>query len=129
MGDRGNIVVDDGGKRVFLYSHWSGGDLPQVLSKALGRKQRWSDGQYLARIIFCEMLAGSSEGLEGETGFGISAEVGDNEYPYLVVDCGAGKVRIEDADSYKFKGKRREFSFADFVKAGAKGWEGLGGKA
>ena len=59
MGDRGNIIVKDGNSEVYLYTHWTGSDLPDVLRSALKRgKSRWNDGPYLARIIFCEIVKG-----------------------------------------------------------------------
>lgn len=75
MGDRGNIIVKDGESKVYLYTHWTGSELPEVLKSALRRgKSRWDDGQYLARIIFCEMVKGQEM---DETGFGISSTIGD----------------------------------------------------
>lgn len=93
MGDRANVFVvdpyapkvDGGNAGVYLYTHWSGSELPQILAKALDSKEgrgRWSDNSYLTRIIFDTMT-----GLEGgETGFGISASITDNSYPILVVN-------------------------------------------
>jgi hypothetical protein len=100
MGDRGNIIVKDGNSKVFLYSHWTGSDLPKVVKKALGRKERWDDGQYLARILFCEMVKGH----EGEaTGFGISSEIGDGGTDILV-DCDNQTVQEgEDEKPIAFK--------------------------
>lgn len=70
MGDRGNIIVKDGDSTVYLYTHWSGSDLPETVKSALQRgKDRWTDGQYLARILFCEMIGGDNS----TTGFGISS--------------------------------------------------------
>lgn len=93
MGDRANVFVvnewweDNNPKHVgvYLYTHWEGSVLPITLRKALQRgKPRWADMQYLTRIIFDTM----TEGKQGEeTGFGISAVIGDNSYPILVVDC------------------------------------------
>ena len=84
MGDRANVQVVDGESNVFLYTHWTGTDLPQTLQKALVRgKERWQDGQYLARIIFCEMVGELADGL---TGFGISSVVGDGDNRILTVD-------------------------------------------
>jgi hypothetical protein len=132
MGDRGNIVVEeDKGKRVCFYAHWSGSELPHLLGKALRRRQRWDDAPYLARIIFCMLIAGQE--VDGETGFGISTEPCDNEWPLLVVDVPGQQVLIEDDGrpdfTYcKFKGKRRQWSFEEFAEAfGAEGagWQKL----
>ena len=96
MGDRANVVVLDEGSdnAVFLYTHWSGTVLPSLLKRALDRKQRWDDGAYLTRIIFCEMVKGYES---DETGFGISAHICDNEHPLLVVDVGR-QVVVEMAE-------------------------------
>lgn len=82
MGDRSNIIIKSGNSKVYLYTHWGGSELKNVLKKALERgKNRWDDGQYLARIIFCEMI---KDDVMGETGFGISSERGDGGSDILV---------------------------------------------
>ncbi len=55
------------------YTHWHGTGLLDTVRAAIRRgKGRWSDAEYLARIIFCEMLKSDGDGvLDGETGFGI----------------------------------------------------------
>lgn len=87
MGDRGNIAVQFDGKktkRVWFYTHWSGSELDQTIAAALERgKSRWTDGSYLARIIFCELVKGNEM---DTTGFGISLNAGDNEHAFRVVD-------------------------------------------
>ena len=118
MGDRANIVVvnhrhgSEGQKPplVYLYTHWSGSELPEILRLALSRNLRWDDEQYLARIIFDQMTAGSQG---EETGFGISAALRDNSYPLLVVDCAKQTVGLamegKEPDCY------RSWSFQDYV--------------
>ena len=82
MGDRGNIIVKDGESKVFLYTHWSGSDLPDTIKAALKRgTDRWTDGQYLARILFCEMIGGD---IASTTGFGISSVIGDGGTDILI---------------------------------------------
>lgn len=104
MGDRANIEIKQHGHggsshSLFLYSHWSGTELPMILQKALARKLRWDDEIYLARIIFCEMVKGQES---DETGFGLSAYVGDGENRVLVVDCKMQTVRMV-GDRWTFK--------------------------
>lgn len=75
MGDRGNIIVKDGSSEVFLYTHWTGSDLPEVIRTSLARSEdRWDDGPYLTRVLFCDMIGGD---VRGTTGFGISSTYGD----------------------------------------------------
>lgn len=105
MGDRANIIVDSGRTgRVCLYTHWNGTELPNVLRAALKRgKGRWSDAQYLARIIFCEMVKDDVLGL---TGFGISQGLWDGRDKVITVYVTEQKIRIND---------RPPVSFEDFI--------------
>ena len=112
MGDRANIVVKDdfSDGEVFLYTHWRGYEYEDVLRTALAKHWRWTDPSYLARIIFAEMTKGS----EGdEAGFGISASMGDNSYPLLVVDCAKQEIRWETEET---RGVEKRQSFEDFIK-------------
>lgn len=88
MGERGNVCVKHSDGDVYLYTHWYGDVLAETVRRALARKQRWTDGSYLTRIIFCEMLreAGPETALDSETGFGISTHEQDNNYPVIYVD-------------------------------------------
>jgi hypothetical protein len=105
MGDRANIEVRDGDESVFLYTHWSGSEAPEILRRALDRgEERWSDSSYLARIIFCEMVKGHEMEL---TGFGISAteisatEISANKH--ITVDVPNKSVSIDDYAPIHFK--------------------------
>ena len=89
MGDRGNIIVKVRGEAdLYLYTHWRGYDLANILKSALKHKDRWSDASYLARIIFCEMVKGKEA---EETGFGISTFPPDTG-AQLIVDVDAMTV-------------------------------------
>jgi len=101
MGDRGNIIVEDGKSKVYLYTHWGGSELKEILMSALKRgKERWTDGQYLARIIFCEMVKGDEKGL---TGFGISSEIGGGGTD-IVVDV--ERQEVDGVSFSKFIGEK-----------------------
>lgn len=125
MGERGNIVVEDkDDKRVYFYTHWRGSEITEIARKALAREQRWKDAAYLGRIVFCSMLAQEDDFgnphdvlphdvLEGEIGFGISASLGDNDYPVLVISVGLQNVRYENGDRSTSWGHT---SFTDFIK-------------
>lgn len=88
MGDRANVYIRNNNDHgVYLYTHWGGSNLPETVRAALARSQgRWQDDPYLARIIFCEMLGDDTSDWRGTTGYGISAVIGDNEHPIIVVD-------------------------------------------
>ena len=84
MGDRANVEIKDSNGSIFLYTHWGGSELKNTVKHALRRRQRWNDGQYLARIIFCEMIG--KDNWDGETGFGISATIHNGEEKIIIVD-------------------------------------------
>lgn len=123
MGDRVNIAVQTDGKRVYFYGHWSGSEAPDKVRNALAKRARWTDPSYLARIVFCEFVKGHES---GEIGFGISSDVGDNEYPIIVVDADAQQVRFEDHDrAYICRGAvGKAFSFEEYLQV-ADGWEAI----
>lgn len=91
MGSRGQIAIDQTDGRIYLYTHWSGNKIKDILKNALIRgKDRWEDDEYLTRIIFCEMIEGS---VLDTTGFGIGlSEHGDIEYPIPIVNIELGTV-------------------------------------
>lgn len=95
MGDRGNIVVRSEHGDVWLYSHWGGTRLKDVLRDVLAKQERWDDASYLARMIFSAM---TNVGQSSTTGFGISTYMVDNEHGILVVDVSNQKVcRMEES--------------------------------
>jgi hypothetical protein len=90
MGDRAQVAIQPEG--AFLYTHWAGFELLDVIHTALSRKQRWSDPEYLARIVFCEMVKGRED---EETGYGIgTSEHRDLGYPLITIDTHLLEIRI-----------------------------------
>lgn len=123
MGDRGNIVVIDNEQKVFLYAHWKGCDLPDIAQRALNRgRGRWNDPAYLTRIIFCDMIGND---LKGESGYGISPFIQDNEYPLLVVNCDKQEVYAEAIGRFEIRGEGKSYSFEDFSKLQDASWRHL----
>jgi hypothetical protein len=107
MGERGQILIRENDKDapVYLYTHWGGDQLKPTLQKALARKQRWDDIEYLRRIVFDEMTADSHG---SETGHGIgTSEHGDLNYPLLI-------VQTDEQMVYEVGGKN--WSFEKFIK-------------
>lgn len=117
MGDRANIVMHSEEGRVYFYTHWSGTELPSILSTALSRgKERWDDPAYLGRIIFCQMIG---KGCNELTGFGISSFLTDNEYPLIIVDVEKQEIRFEGDIRKSWTCNKpcigKTFSFVDYV--------------
>lgn len=104
MGDRAQVIVKSDKNKVYLYSHWDGVGLIQIVQRAMSSergRRRWDDGPYLARIIFSEMIKND---IDGETGFGIWDD-----------DCG-GDFEIEvDVKNKKIEYNGLEESFAEFA--------------
>ena len=102
---------------IYMYTHWSGSFLPAIVRAALKRGQgRWGDSQYLARIVFCELV---QETVMEETGFGLSTQIGDNEHAIVRVDDNEQRVSFHDPGSErnpKDKGTA-SWSYAEFVAA------------
>ena len=105
MGDRKNVFVDTdlNGKGVYLYTHWGGRKLPEIVQTALKKKWRWSDPHYLSRIIFCEMV---KDDLMNETGFGISSELTDYNKDTIKVLTDIQEVHIG----------KKEWTFEEYVE-------------
>ena len=78
----------EGAPGVFLYSHWSGSELPYIAAYALNTpaaRGRSTDLPYLTRIM-ADALSMHSGGPGNEVGMGISLGICDNEHPILVFD-------------------------------------------
>jgi len=97
MGDRGQIKIVDSG--VFLYTHWRGNKLFDIVKKVILRGKRLDDVEYLTRIIFCEMV---KDEILDETGYGIGTSMhGDLDNPLVEIDVKNAKV-IYDGETYNF---------------------------
>ena len=97
MGDRANIVVLDGERApLYLYAHWGGSDLPEVVREALDSPEgrgRWADSAYLARILIQRLIEAFSPS-DRQRGIGVATAPPDNDHPYLVVDTTDKAVRV-----------------------------------
>ncbi len=118
MGDRSNIVVKQpDGSSVFLYGHWMGSDSIRIVHDILSLKERWADHSYLARMLFCKMVEGD---ISGATGYGISTDMQDNEYPLIVLNPSLQTAWLEE---YKWDGSKSfevitpVVTFQEFVHA------------
>jgi len=116
MGDRAEVRIKpsygDNGE-VYLYTHWGGYALPATVAAALDRGcGRWGDTSYLSRIIFSEMIRGD---VEGDTGYGISAQGMQDTHTQVFVDDDAQEVTIH----------RRTFSppYEDWIPGVAMSYE------
>ena len=87
MGTRGQIHIFE--TNVYLYQHWDSYDLPNIVKRAISKKERWCDTEYLTRIIFSEMIKDS---INETIGYGIGNQIhGDIEY--LITIFTGGKTQ------------------------------------
>jgi hypothetical protein len=107
MGDRANVVISDDHNDVWFYLHCGGHEVSRKVQRALQRRERWHDAPYLARIVFCHLIDGDTD---GTTGFGISSGMCDNEHLITVVDVSSQQVvlRTEGGDT------KRSWSFDEY---------------
>jgi len=109
MGDRGQVLILP--DKVYLYTHCTAYNLPKTVQEALNHNWRWTDSEYLARIIF-DTMVGNDQG--NETGFGIGSQLHTDVYRLVTVDCQNQTVKVEQVN-YEPK-IEYEGSFKDFVK-------------
>ena len=80
MGDRNNIKITYGtGDSIYLYGHWIGNQVREIVANAVEASNRVTDESYFARVLFCAMVA-ESDDLRGETGYGIAPYAPDQDY-------------------------------------------------
>ncbi len=83
MGDRAQLKVTDGKHSVFLYTHWAGSELPDILAKGIvqgagdGRTLR-DDPSYAMGCIVRRLVA-ETGGVDATTGFGMGFSFDDND--------------------------------------------------
>jgi hypothetical protein len=104
MGDRGQVLMKN--EKVYLYTHWGASELIKDVEKAIAKRVRWDDEEYLARIIFDEMI-GKNKG--EETGFGIGGKKHGDIWRLITVDCDNETITVDDNDKNIFNGDFEEF--------------------
>ena len=104
MGDRGQVFMSDEG--VYLYTHWAATELVETVQAALARHERWDDPEYLARIIFCEMVKGDDD---EATGYGIGSNKHFDVWRVVEVCCVPETVKVVDDGITAFDGSFEEF--------------------
>jgi len=98
MGDRAQVLIKDTG--VYLYTHWESYRLQEIITKAIAKKWRWDDPEYLARIIFDEML---KDNHGEETGYGIGTSEHSDINLLITVNCEAKSVIVGNKVEFSFR--------------------------
>ena len=94
MGARAQVYIESEG--VYLYTHWGAGEIESLVNRVMETpkaKNRRNDGEYLARIIFCEMI---KDDIDGETGYGIGTIMhGDIELLVTIPEDSSKDVHVQ----------------------------------
>lgn len=114
MGERGNIMflfepanAGEAPRRVYLYTHWRGHLLHEILREAMNLKEvwpegfgtlsgsvrescRWHDASYFARVVFNRLTRGDEDGV---LSFGIDVDRTLPDYDELHVDTAKREIR------------------------------------
>lgn len=90
MGSRAQVHIKDTG--VYLYTHWGANHIEQDVIRAIGKQVRWTDPEYLTRIIFDSMKGNN---IESETGYGIGTQVHGDIETLVTVSCDKKTIRVE----------------------------------
>ena len=105
MGDRGQVqLVSEGNPDLYLYTHWTANSLPETVANALDRSRgRWSDHEYLNRIIFSEMI---QHDVLGDIGYGIGFGLHGDVWRVVEINqdtetIGIKEINYEDYDLAK----------------------------
>jgi hypothetical protein len=115
MGCRGQVQIigvcgDNKESSVYLYTHWGAEELPETVRNALSKGWRWDDADYLARIIFDEMID-SDQGME--TGYGICCRQHGDIECLVTVNCNTQTVTV---DNSMYGGELEEtVTFSDYI--------------
>lgn len=125
MGDRANIVLvgtSYGGKEhspIYLYTHWSGLEWPEMLRKALTvARPRWNDEAYCNRILIGELYSDLfSE--KSETGGGVSTYGIGQEYDNIEVHYNGRSGTVGTKDGHTL------YTFEEYVSLSSVRWSDL----
>jgi len=114
MGTRAQVYFPE--TKIYLYQHYDGYNLPNTVRDALKRgKDRWDDPEYLARIVFCEMIR---DDIDGTAGYGIDA-VRHDDIEYLVtLDTNRQRVIVQNI----YEESCLSFSFDEYINRTQTSW-------
>ena len=101
--------------RVYLYTHDTSRSLLSNVYNVLIAEKRWDDPDYLARMIFCEMIP--EELWNSDTGFGIGTQLYVDTELLISLDIASQKITVSsgmhDFDNFSMSFKN---FIVDFLK-------------
>ncbi len=101
--------------RVYLYTHDTARNLLSNVYNVLIEEKRWDDPDYLARMIFCEMIP--QEFWNSDSGFGIGTQLYVDTELLISLDTVAQKITVSSGmhEFENFNMSFKEF-IVDFLK-------------
>lgn len=102
---KGQVYFKDTG--VYLYTHHDAEDLKENVIKAIQRRKRWDDPEYLARMVLENMIEND---FGSPTGFGIGTKQAGDISVLVTVSCRDGLVEVLEE-----KGKTA-YTFPQLIK-------------
>ena len=101
--------------RVYLYTHDTSRNLLSNVYNVLSVEKRWDDPDYLARMIFCEMIP--QEFWNSDSGFGIGTQLYVDTELLISLDTVAQKITVSSGmhEFENFNMSFKEF-IVDFLK-------------
>lgn len=116
MGDRGQVHIHSGNNNVWLYTHWKCFRMANDVQKAMQKRWRWDDVEYLARIIF-DCMKGDDTNSECSWGIGGGPDLKKGDvYHVIHVDLDTQRVTM---DFYRTPSwyPKEGWTFNEFTKA------------
>lgn len=110
--DSAQVEIISSSGRVYLYSHSDAASITKVVHEALSKRKRWDDPDYLARMIFCEMVP--SEFWESDSGYGIGNLLYTSTNVLVSVDVVRQKIIVQSALN---KHELHSYTFESFVES------------
>jgi hypothetical protein len=98
--------------RVYLYSHEGASSIVKTVFEALSKRKRWDDADYLARIVFCEMIP--AECWESDSGYGIGTTLYASTNVLVTIDTERQRVIVQSALN---KHESNSYTFESFIES------------
>ena len=107
MGDRNNIKITySTGDSVYLYSHWGGSELQDIVANAVMTSGRVTDESYFARVLFSRMVtSGGTRDIDSETGYGIAPYPPDQDANNKMVHIDYSTEYDQPQIDYEYEGE------------------------
>ena len=114
MNNRGQILFLDTG--IVFYTHWHSEEIAKYVRDALILEEHWDDPEYLARLVFEQMLKTT----EPTTGLGIGVNV-IATIPTVIINCEKETISLnlsfrETIQYLQFCSSREEFTFKELLE-------------